>query len=269
MKVCTRCKVEKPIDEFSNNKNASDGKNSWCKACYRVYRKENKERLNKMDRLYYERNREERIAYQKEYRMSNPEKTKETKRNEYMKNRDRYLKRRRKYYQENRDIILKQMKQYQKANRDRISRYKREYTERNRDLITEKNKIYYEENSGDFKERSAKRKALIRKADVGDVDYNKILARDKMHCYLCNEKIIDDNYHFDHVIPLSKGGSHSMRNIKVTHAECNMIKHDKPASEAKKIIREINTMKSNGAIAGVARSPEQAIELVEGGSNEN
>jgi hypothetical protein len=33
MKVCKKCKIEKKIEEFSNNKNEKDGKSSYCKEC--------------------------------------------------------------------------------------------------------------------------------------------------------------------------------------------------------------------------------------------
>lgn len=32
-KKCSGCKIEKPLDDFSNNKNYSDGKNYYCKEC--------------------------------------------------------------------------------------------------------------------------------------------------------------------------------------------------------------------------------------------
>lgn len=36
-KMCGRCKQVKPRVEFSNSKNKSDGRSSWCKACHRDY----------------------------------------------------------------------------------------------------------------------------------------------------------------------------------------------------------------------------------------
>lgn len=33
MKLCSKCDVVKPMDEFYNSKNAKDGKTSSCKAC--------------------------------------------------------------------------------------------------------------------------------------------------------------------------------------------------------------------------------------------
>lgn len=38
-KVCTRCKVPKPTDEFSTAKKSKDGLQSWCRECCAEYRK--------------------------------------------------------------------------------------------------------------------------------------------------------------------------------------------------------------------------------------
>jgi hypothetical protein len=40
MKICTRCKVEKPLDLFGNNKSQKDGKNYLCLECARTQNKE-------------------------------------------------------------------------------------------------------------------------------------------------------------------------------------------------------------------------------------
>lgn len=45
MKKCTRCLIEKSLDDFYNHKASSDGKMSWCKTCRRETRgKENARR---------------------------------------------------------------------------------------------------------------------------------------------------------------------------------------------------------------------------------
>lgn len=35
MKTCSRCKTEKPLDEFSKSTNRADGLSYWCKGCSR------------------------------------------------------------------------------------------------------------------------------------------------------------------------------------------------------------------------------------------
>jgi len=63
-KICTKCKIEKPLDGFYNNKsNTSDGKHSWCKRCFlneqRLRIQKNPEKKAASDRKYHMNNREE------------------------------------------------------------------------------------------------------------------------------------------------------------------------------------------------------------------
>lgn len=236
-KTCNKCSTEKNIEDFSNNKRSKDGKNSWCKACFSQYRKENAKKFAERDRLYYENNKEEILKRMSIYREENKDKVKEQKRIEYENNREKYLLRRKTYYRENRAEILKEMKLYQKENRERIAEYKRNYSIKNRHILAKKARVYAKNNAESFRERNARRKALLRQNKVGEVDYEKILKRDGLFCYLCGSDIDDGDYHMDHVIPLSRGGSHSMENIKVTHARCNLIKHNKTVEEARVLIK--------------------------------
>lgn len=51
-----------------------------------------------------------------------------------------------------------------------------------------------------------------------------------MVCHICTcdiESLAD--LHFDHVVPLAKGGTHTADNIRPAHALCNLRKSDKVA----------------------------------------
>lgn len=41
-------------------------------------------------------------------------------------------------------------------------------------------------------------------------------------CDFCGKKVNPKNWHADHLVPLSKGGNHTHRNLAVTHPKCNM-----------------------------------------------
>ena len=41
MKTCTRCKIEKSFDKFSNNKSSKDGLTAFCKKCHQQYQRNN------------------------------------------------------------------------------------------------------------------------------------------------------------------------------------------------------------------------------------
>lgn len=75
----------------------------------------------------------------------------------------------------------------------------------------------------------AREAASRRRAPEGEkVDYDRILERDGMVCHLCGEDIADRaDLHFDHVLPLAKGGLHVESNIRPSHADCNLAKRDR------------------------------------------
>lgn len=80
------------------------------------------------------------------------------------------------------------------------------------------------------KRKAAKRKRRIAKSKEGQepVDYQAILDRDQGICYLCEKPIAeDDKLHYDHVVPLSKGGLTNTENLAMTHHVCNIRKGSK------------------------------------------
>lgn len=66
-----------------------------------------------------------------------------------------------------------------------------------------------------------------------DISIERLIKRDKGICYLCNDKVnihLDSNDNFypsiEHVIPISKGGTHTWDNVKLAHRICNSIKNN-------------------------------------------
>jgi len=49
----------------------------------------------------------------------------------------------------------------------------------------------------------------------------KVARRDNHVCQLCHQYVPDDQVHFDHIIPYSKGGPTSVANIRLLCAICN------------------------------------------------
>ncbi len=78
------------------------------------------------------------------------------------------------------------------------------------------------------------RKAAVRVVEV--VDYGAILKRDGLTCHICEQGIDRampwrhaQSLTFDHVMPISRGGSHTMANLKPAHWGCNARKSNKLA----------------------------------------
>lgn len=56
-------------------------------------------------------------------------------------------------------------------------------------------------------------------------EINKLKEKQKDICPLCNEKIFNnDKIHIDHIKPISKGGEDTIKNMQITHSDCNLSK---------------------------------------------
>jgi hypothetical protein len=55
----------------------------------------------------------------------------------------------------------------------------------------------------------------------------RVVRRDNYTCQICGTHLLDDEVEFDHIIPISKGGSSEENNIQLTCFECNRHKHDR------------------------------------------
>lgn len=58
-----------------------------------------------------------------------------------------------------------------------------------------------------------------------------IIERDGGRCHICRKKCKPSEIHLDHLIPLSKGGTHTLENLRVAHAKCNIAKGARACNE--------------------------------------
>lgn len=195
-KKCNTCKQFKTIDSFSSNKSRKDGLSCRCKVCVNQHYLKNKEKI---------------AEYKKQYRKDNAEFLKESKS---------------KYYYENKEKINAKNKINWHTNKDKYLEQHREYYKLNKESIQSKNKEYRKTEIGKkvFKQARIKRKALIRKAKIGNINIDKLL--ENKNCYWCGVDTID-NYHIDHYVPISKGGTHSQDNLVLSCPSCNLKKGSK------------------------------------------
>jgi hypothetical protein len=56
---------------------------------------------------------------------------------------------------------------------------------------------------------------------------SRVARRDNYTCQSCGRHLKDDEVEFDHIIPLSKGGSSEEHNLRLTCLECNRSKGSK------------------------------------------
>lgn len=105
MKICYKCKKEKELSEYHLDRRKKDGLSINCKECRRgisiEYIKDNKERIYKGNRDFYEKNKEHIMKKHAEYRENNKDKIK-------------------KYYLDNKEVISENKREYYLNNKEKI-----------------------------------------------------------------------------------------------------------------------------------------------------
>jgi len=86
-RICSKCKIEKPISEYAKNATKKLGINSSCKKCVKEYKIRNKKNI----REYMDKWHKENYNNQKKYRNENKERLKIAK-TQYYKNNTLYFK---------------------------------------------------------------------------------------------------------------------------------------------------------------------------------
>lgn len=177
-----------------------------------------KEKLRRYSEAYRKRNPERMKQHRKNWEIKNPDKVKERHRRfskkRYLRKREEYLAKHKEYYKENRDRILGRVKEYYANNRETrltyLKKWQREHPEKN-------------------VEQNAKRRALELAAMGNLVSLKEFVRSTKSKrtvvCYYCQKRFSSKKLHFDHIIPLSKGGAHSVDNLCVSCPKCNRSKH--------------------------------------------
>lgn len=170
----------------------------------------------------YQKRKEEVKARSRRWRLDNLERARESDKKKYHAKRDSELARMRERYAKNREAdIERKRKDY------------RQNAEENR----AKQRARYAENKDYFKPYIKARKARVRSAKgrFTASELRKMLHDQKGKCIYCKSDITS-NYHADHIVPVSKGGSSFIENIQLLCPTCNLRKRAKmPEDYAKEI----------------------------------
>src|SRR5262249_52784439 len=136
-------------------------------------------------------------------------------------------------------------KQYRLNNKDRLKQQGLIYYRSNKEYINHRMRLYYASHKEAHHERQRnynqtvhgrmirrashqKRKALKRGANGTYTAYQlqQQKFRQKNKCYYCKIKL-GKEFHADHIVPLSRGGSNDISNIVIACPTCNLSKKDK------------------------------------------
>lgn len=142
----------------------------------------------------------------------------------------------REFYHENIEKRRKQDAESRARNRDKILKRKAEFRKANKDRLNEDCRRYGKLNPEIRRSQTIRRRAKKKGATIGDeaairkweMSWKK---KKTIRCYWCGKRFPTKKCHTDHVIPLSKGGPHSLSNLVVSCSTCNLRKNAKDPSK--------------------------------------
>lgn len=180
----------------------------------KAYRTEHLEELLSKDREYYANHREEREEYRKKY---------------YVENHEEILSKASDYYDEHREERIAYNHKYYFEHYEKAMAYQTDYRDAHREEMREKNKAYRKANPGKVKNNLDRYRARKAAAPINDLtcdQWQEILSVYHYRCVYCDETCwrCRQRKHVltkDHIIPLSKGGSHTVSNIVPACKKCN------------------------------------------------
>lgn len=132
-----------------------------------------------------------------------------------------------KWRSKNKEKHAEYQKQWRAKNAQQIAAYREE----NRSEIRSYFKHHYKKNRSKYIDKYWKRRALKAKASVNLRQIrdwmDRIKSKKTFTCYHCGETKPIEFLHFDHIVPLTEGGAHSIENLCASCSKCNWSKGSK------------------------------------------
>lgn len=204
IKRCPQCGEEKDLSEFYIDNNRKDGHTAYCKQC---------------------------IAMNShEYYLHNKEKCKE-----------RYDK----WVSENKEYVRERSKQYRRNKPEIEFNKQKRYRETHKEKLYLKGKKYRETHKDYFNNKCRERKLSQQNVSDGTItlEAEQILFKSQNgKCDYCDCDLNMVGKHLDHIIPLSRGGLHTITNVHWVCPKCNMSKNDKTEEEWFDIMKQQDKM---------------------------
>lgn len=200
-KTCSKCKQTKSAENFSPDKRSPTGLQPQCRQCVATWRAANKDRIKAQKQKYLQKpeSKQKASEYSKRYREEKPE------------------------------IILAIRLRYQANNKEHRRQKFREWAAQNPDRLRENKRRNYQAKPELYRSYAFNRRGRI-KAVCKAISKKEFAKLYSQNCFYCGNK----GGTIDHVIPLSRGGTHSIGNLVSCCKSCNSSKRDKTITEWKK-----------------------------------
>jgi 5-methylcytosine-specific restriction endonuclease McrA len=194
-KRCTRCKVDKPIGEFTVRRRSKDGREYYCKMCKKVDAQSD-----------YVAHRDRYLARAKKWSDDNAHR------------REQIAKQ---WARENKQLTQQRDAARYLANPEKYSRKAAAWKLANPAKARAANS----------KRRALSRTATIGDAKQIKAFYEVVATAERITCHWCGKPVRKSERCVDHIIPLARGGQHVVFNLCCSCARCNNRKHTKLPAE--------------------------------------
>lgn len=171
---------------------------------------------------------EERRAYYRAYRAANAARINARDRERYRADAEKFRARKVEYRKADPETFLERGRAWRAANPEKNAEYGQRYRAENLEKEHTRDQARYAANPEKGTEKAGRRRALKAAADTGPTAMELFLG---FPCPLCGEDIDETlvwpdpgSKSIDHIVPLSKGGSHTQENLQWVHLRCNLSK---------------------------------------------
>lgn len=165
--------------------------------------------MSEYSREWYERNKQSVLDKQKKYRCENKEAINARRRARYLENREKCISRASLFQKKNPESARASTKKWAAENKDKIAEWRK---------------------NNPFKMREYYNRRRLREGagnGFSKQDIEILLQQQVGRCNYCHSSLIENKMHVDHIIPISRGGEHSSRNIQLLCMSCNCSKGQK------------------------------------------
>ncbi len=242
-KRCSHCKQLYPASPtfFHRDKTKKSGLNAACKGCINsshiAQRSANPEEYRKRQHAAYASNPEKYRNMSRDARAKDPEKHRQRQSRMRARDREKYnqkarearardperaRRKKREWYANNAAQEQLRLRERREQNREKYRQWDREGYQRNKAKIYDRHRKARLENPEKYRLMGAQRSARLRGAPRNDLtatQWRLIKQHYHLRCYYCGKQ--PKKLTMDHIIPITKGGNHTMSNIVPACQSCN------------------------------------------------
>ena len=169
----------------------------------------------------------------KRWREKNPERAKEVQ-ERYTKNHPGIRQEiSRNFYRRNAESEKKRSVEWRIKNLDKARAHNRKSWHKNREVNLQRKKVWNQNNKDKILEKEHRRRALVNNCTTYKITKKDLRRIKRGPCMACGST---ESIQMDHIIPLSRGGSHGIGNLQPLCKPCNISKNARFMTEWRKSV---------------------------------